>query len=217
MAAASGRGQQVRCQYHPDAHLAEDYRAGDMICTECGLVVGDRVIDVGRSARIVDSQFILFQWMENVQQRQWLKRSLPSWWRRKPISLKFRFGLEHDDSRTDKWSRNCIFKPEPPQKTHERGGSSVECGLSRDWVWIRDWSKHSLFTEHSSAMADRMNFPGSLVDRAKVNFKEAYESRQLKGRSNDAIAAACLYIACRQEGVPRTFKVKIFPKFQILR
>ena len=27
-----------------------------------------------------------------------------------------------------------------------------------------------------------------------------------KGRSNEAIAAACLYIACRQEGVPRTFK-----------
>lgn len=26
------------------------------------------------------------------------------------------------------------------------------------------------------------------------------------GRSNDAIASACLYIACRQEGVPRTFK-----------
>ena len=49
MAAASGTGRgQVRCEYHPDAHLAEDYRAGDMICTECGLVVGDRVIDVGR-------------------------------------------------------------------------------------------------------------------------------------------------------------------------
>lgn len=46
--AASGRGHVVRCVYHPDAHLAEDYRAGDMICTECGLVVGDRVIDVGR-------------------------------------------------------------------------------------------------------------------------------------------------------------------------
>jgi transcription initiation factor TFIIB len=41
----------VRCQYHPDAHLAEDYRAGDMICTECGLVVGDRVIDVGSEWR----------------------------------------------------------------------------------------------------------------------------------------------------------------------
>lgn len=28
----------------------------------------------------------------------------------------------------------------------------------------------------------------------------------MKGRANDAIASACLYIACRQEGVPRTFK-----------
>ena len=28
----------------------------------------------------------------------------------------------------------------------------------------------------------------------------------MRGRSNEAIAAACLYIACRQEGVPRTFK-----------
>jgi transcription initiation factor TFIIB len=33
-----------------------------------------------------------------------------------------------------------------------------------------------------------------------------HEGRSLKGRSNEAICSACLYIACRQEGVPRTFK-----------
>jgi len=70
MAQASGTGRgQVRCQYHPDAHLAEDYRAGDMICTECGLVVGDRVIDVGRYVNLFN-YFIfiydLFQRMENI-------------------------------------------------------------------------------------------------------------------------------------------------------
>ena len=59
-----------------------------------------------------------------------------------------------------------------------------------------------------SSMADRINLPGNIVDKAKANFKEVYESKSLKGRSNDAIAAACLYIACRQESVPRTFKVK---------
>ena len=37
-------------------------------------------------------------------------------------------------------------------------------------------------------------------------FKQVHESKSLKGRSNDGIASACLYIACRQEGVPRTFK-----------
>lgn len=32
------------CPSHPDAPLIEDYRAGDMICSECGLVVGDRCV-----------------------------------------------------------------------------------------------------------------------------------------------------------------------------
>lgn len=33
-----------------------------------------------------------------------------------------------------------------------------------------------------------------------------HDGHRLRGRSNEAIAAACLYISCRQEGVPRTFK-----------
>ena len=43
-------------------------------------------------------------------------------------------------------------------------------------------------------------------DRGNMLFKQVHEGKSLKGRSNDAIASACLYIACRQEGVPRTFK-----------
>lgn len=34
----------VQCPNHPDAILVEDYRAGDMICPECGLVVGQYVL-----------------------------------------------------------------------------------------------------------------------------------------------------------------------------
>lgn len=45
-----------------------------------------------------------------------------------------------------------------------------------------------------------------LQDRTNNLFKQVYEQKSLKGRANDAIASACLYIACRQEGVPRTFK-----------
>ena len=49
---ASGMASaKVACRYHPDAPLIEDYRAGDLICPECGLVVGDRVIDVGSEWR----------------------------------------------------------------------------------------------------------------------------------------------------------------------
>lgn len=46
----------------------------------------------------------------------------------------------------------------------------------------------------------------AVLDRAKWLFKQVHDGKTLKGRSNDAIASACLYIACRQENVPRTFK-----------
>ena len=32
----------VTCPRHPEANLVEDHQAGDLICPECGLVVGDR-------------------------------------------------------------------------------------------------------------------------------------------------------------------------------
>lgn len=41
----------VSCSRHPEASLIEDHRAGDMICSMCGLVVGDRVVDVGSEWR----------------------------------------------------------------------------------------------------------------------------------------------------------------------
>ena len=56
-------------------------------------------------------------------------------------------------------------------------------------------------------MADRLNLPSNITDRANRLFKQIHDSKALRGgASNDAIASACVYISCRQEGVPRTFK-----------
>jgi transcription initiation factor TFIIB len=55
-------------------------------------------------------------------------------------------------------------------------------------------------------MAERINLPRTITERANTLFRMVHDGKNLKGRSNDAIASACLYIACRQEGVPRTFK-----------
>lgn len=55
-------------------------------------------------------------------------------------------------------------------------------------------------------MADRIQLPIAIVDRANKLFKQVHDSKNVRKRSNDAKASACLYLACRQEGVPRTFK-----------
>lgn len=37
-------------------------------------------------------------------------------------------------------------------------------------------------------------------------YNSVQKSKMVKGRSNNAILAACIYIACNNESVPRTFK-----------
>lgn len=43
--------QKLACRFHADAELLEDSRAGDMICSQCGLVVAERLIDVSSEWR----------------------------------------------------------------------------------------------------------------------------------------------------------------------
>ena len=49
-------------------------------------------------------------------------------------------------------------------------------------------------------MGQKLHLPETVLEKACLLFKP------VGGRSNDAVYAACLYMACRQERVPRTFK-----------
>ena len=53
-------------------------------------------------------------------------------------------------------------------------------------------------------MADRINLPKTIVDRANQLFKMVSDGKNLKGRSNDAIAAACLRSWMTEPEAPTT-------------
>lgn len=55
-------------------------------------------------------------------------------------------------------------------------------------------------------MSERIHLAKTIQDQATKVFKDVLDSKALKGKNSEAQAAACLYIACRKEGVPRTFK-----------
>ena len=171
-----GAMDKICCYVHPDAPLIEDYHAGDQICSACGLVVGDRVIDVGSEWRTFGNE--------------------------KPGEDPSRVGgpenplLNGSDLTTEigPGTRPASFDaPEMPKYQNRRTMSSSDRALIAAFREI-------------STMADRINLPRAIVDRANNLFKQLQDGSRLKGRSIDAKASACLYIACRQEGVPRTFK-----------
>ncbi|GMY16246.1 transcription initiation factor IIB-like [Fagus crenata] len=57
-----------------------------------------------------------------------------------------------------------------------------------------------------ASMSDRLGLVATIKDRANEIYKKVEDQKPLRGRNQDAILAACLYIACRQEDKPRTVK-----------
>jgi transcription initiation factor TFIIB len=58
-------------------------------------------------------------------------------------------------------------------------------------------------------MAGRITLPNRIINRAFTFFKQSYENKCVRGHSQDAIVATCIYIACRQEHAQRTIKGKL--------
>ncbi|CAL8121726.1 unnamed protein product [Orchesella dallaii] len=166
----------VHCKEHPDAPLVEDYRAGDQICSECGLVVGDRVIDVGSEWRTFSNE--------------------------KAGTDPSRVGGPENPLLNGSDLTTIIGGGRGDAAFDEFGVAKYQ---NRRAISSADRALMNAFKEINQ-MADRINLPKTIVDRANNLFKMVHDGKNLKGRSNDAIASACLYIACRQEGVPRTFK-----------
>ncbi|KAJ8639280.1 hypothetical protein MRB53_015974 [Persea americana] len=57
-----------------------------------------------------------------------------------------------------------------------------------------------------ATMSDRLGLVATIKDRASEIYKKVEDQKSIRGRNQDAILAACLYIACRQEDKPRTVK-----------
>eukprot|EP00118_Oscarella_pearsei_P005736 m.26354 g.26354 ORF g.26354 m.26354 type:complete len:286 (+) comp29263_c0_seq1:225-1082(+) len=147
-----------------------------MVCSQCGLVVGDRVVDVGSEWRTFsnDKSTKDNSRVGSSENPLLSKDDLST-----GVAIMPRKAVDSDMGYLNKMNRSSM------------GGS--------DKSLIRGFKE-------ISTMADRISLSRTIVDRANLLFKQVDAEKHLKGRSGDAIAAACLYIACRQEGVPRTFK-----------
>jgi len=166
----------VHCKYHPTATLIEDIKAGDLICPRCGLVVAERVIDF---------------------QSEW--RSFANDTDSKDMS---RVGEVESNLKSETETSITIQQSTNVRHLDEHGNPLYK---SRSTLSSSD---RTLKTAHSNirAMGDRINLPKSITDEAMSLFKQVHESKQLRGRNNEAVATSCLFMACRKMKVPRTFK-----------
>uniref|UniRef100_A0A9J2PQC3 Transcription initiation factor IIB n=2 Tax=Ascaris TaxID=6251 RepID=A0A9J2PQC3_ASCLU len=164
----------IRCESHPYANLVEDHRAGDLICPECGLVVGDRIVDVGTEWRSFSGEKSgIDPSRVGAPENPLLGSSDLS------TSIAVYYGSSECDQSLASAQRRTL--------------NGVDRQMTEALGVIRE-------------MSARMQLPKSIEDSAAKVFRDVVDTRALVGKNNEAKAAACLYIACRKEGVPRTFK-----------
>ncbi|KAF2139322.1 uncharacterized protein K452DRAFT_232780 [Aplosporella prunicola CBS 121167] len=71
-----------------------------------------------------------------------------------------------------------------------------------------DKSNKSLLQAYKSigGLCDRWSLSSSITDTAKHMYKMADDSRNFKGKSVDSVVAGCIFLACRQNNNPRSFR-----------
>jgi transcription initiation factor TFIIB len=102
------------------------------------------------------------------------------------------------------FNTSSTLKTHLPIHTGEKPFKCVQCPIS--FKRSSELKSHLIIHTEILQMADCLNLPQMIPDRANTLFKQVHETKSMKGKSVDAISSACLYIACRQEAVPRTFK-----------
>ena len=168
----------------PNPNLIEDFAAGDWICGNCGVVLGDRIIDTRSEWRVFSNSE----------------------------------GAEEDPSRVGGPS-NPLLDGNNLETMISR--ANARPGLARNLSKLHN---EGIVKAHDrilvqafrdiAIMCERAGLPQSIADRAKQLYKKVEDLRLQRNpqasaklsKDSEPSIAASIYIACRQAGVPRTFK-----------
>lgn len=171
---------QHRCGECGDDTFVLDQDRGEVVCTGCGLVLTDVLLN--RKP----------EWRAFTLQEQVARRRVGS-----PTAfLKFDKGLTTTFRPSE---RRLPFKTRLKMRRLRRWNlrarlhTTVERNLSQAMNELR-------------RLADRLNIPRNIQETAALLYRKALRRGLVRGRSIAAVVAASLYAACRLSGTPRTLK-----------
>lgn len=158
--------------------LQEEVSSGDIVCTECGLVVGARIVDMGSEWRT----FANDEAGDDPSRVGDAGNEIYG-----PSALETKVDMRRDQGASYKIMKSLNAANKKIQ--NEKGQAAINAGMAK----IKD-------------LVDKIHGGGNVIKQAQSLFREVEEAKALKGKSADAAVAGCIFIACRMEKVPRTFR-----------
>lgn len=174
-----------RCLECGSTDLIRDYEAGELVCERCGYVVSSTLLDLGPEWRVFDNE-----------QREKLPRvGAPLTW------AIHNSGLSTVIDWRDRDSHGRRLKPAQKAKVYR----------------LRKWHRRSMVSGSNQrnlayALAEltkaayKLNLPKNVLETASLLYRRIVRSRLIRGRLIQGVAAASIYMACRQCHIIRTLE-----------
>lgn len=174
-----------KCPECGSTNLVHDYDSGETVCSNCGLVLHDQMMDKGP------------EWRAFTQEEK---------------ESRSRVGVPTSYSVHDKGLSTAIGRVDRDAFGRKLPLSTrLQMWRLRKWQ-IRSRVHSSVDRNLAQAMAeldrlsDKLYIPGPIKEKAAVVYRKSLEKGLVRGRSIAAIAAASLYAACRNSETPRTLR-----------
>lgn len=171
------------CSECASEHLVRDYRRGELTCRSCGLVIDDNYIDQGPEWRAFDSE----------QSMKRARGGAPMSVMMHDKGLSTDIGWGHRDTHGNNIptkNRAQLFRMRKWQQ-RTRANNSCERNLT------------SALNE-LNRLSSKIGLHRQVREASAMLYRKAVDRNLIRGRSVEGVAAATLYGACRQCGVPRT-------------
>src|SRR6266540_6394937 len=171
------------------AIVITDPESGEVICSNCGMVISQNIEDTRPEWRSFGSQG------EGVEGYGKSRTGMPTSLARHDRGLTTIIGRTDRDANGNKID------------------ASIRSKMERLKVW--DFRSHShdsinrnliqAFNELDK-LKDKLGLPDAVIERTAYIYRKARQRGLVRGRTIDAILNAAIYIACRDLGVPKTLK-----------
>jgi transcription initiation factor TFIIB len=167
-----------------DRRLVTDFESGEIICSNCGIVISDKIQDITR----------------------------PEWraFSAEEVNDKRRTGLVTSLARYDMGLATVIGKTDR-DANGRKIDAAMHTTMQRLWTWdfrthIHSSADRSLVQAFNELhiLKDKLALPYAVVQKAAYIYRKARHKGLSRGRTTSGLMAAAIYAACREMGTPRT-------------
>ncbi|MFH0817408.1 MAG: transcription initiation factor IIB [Candidatus Micrarchaeota archaeon] len=172
-----------KCPECGSRKLVHDHEKGELLCSDCGLIIDENIADAGPEWRAFDSE----------QRDKRARGGAPVKYMRPNKGLVTEIDQYNRDIRGSKISSKKQAQLYRMRKWHKR--ASIASSMERNLA---------IALSELDRIASYLGLPDSIREAAALLYRKCIEKGLIRGRLIESVVSAVIYAICREYGIPRT-------------